>query len=227
MSLATPGTAHSGRWSKFHVRMDLYCKYIVSGATALVAFTQTPTDGESLVVPYVVGMSVVSAMLGKMLKRVLQHERPGTARKDDHGMPSSHSLALAYLSWAAMLGCCVCAAMHDDGERMLDRWTMLLPGALCIGLGVYGSALRVWLGDHTFAQVAVGYVIGCGSCVAVFCVNYWGFDGPERGGRVDSYTTRYQRWVVTRVAAALCSLVFCLLWRSWRRKDAKMVAKCA
>jgi acid phosphatase family membrane protein YuiD len=218
--------------SKVHVWMDLRCKYVVSAATAIVGFSQTPTNGESLVVPFVIGMSVVSVLIGKALKLVLRQARPGTARKDDHGMPSSHGLALAYLSWAAMLGLVTLrlAEIHTRtsiGEAVPLWHSSLLPGVAALALGVYWSALRVVLGDHSLAQVLVGYAIGWSSCVAVFVGNYYGvlLDRDNLGGRVDEFTTINQRWLATRVAATGCSVMFVMIWRKWKKKDIIVVRR--
>jgi hypothetical protein len=212
--------------SQIHVWMDLACKYVVSAATAFIAVTQTPSDGGSLLVPYVVGMSVVSAMIGKSLKRILRHKRPSAARKDDHGMPSSHGLALAYLSWAAMLACLRVNGWSLRNEPTGDvAWATLLPGVFSLVLGVYWSILRVTLGDHSAPQVVVGYVIGGTLCVVVYGINFVGYEGVERGGRVDALTTQDERWAITRIAAGVCSTVFLMMWKMWRTKDVTVVVR--
>ncbi|CUG92742.1 transmembrane protein, putative [Bodo saltans] len=226
--MPSPSPSPTSGVSKIHVWMDLRCKYVVSAATAVVGFSQTPMNGESFVVPFVIGMSVVSVLIGKVLKKILRQARPGTARKDDHGMPSSHGLALAYLSWAAMLGLVTLrlAAVNSAHDGAL--WSSsLIPGVIALALGVYWSALRVVLGDHSLAQVLVGYGIGWASCVAVFVGNYYGMvlDLEHLGGRVDAVTTPTQRWAATRVAATGCSIMFVMIWKKWKKKDVIVVQR--
>ena len=93
--------------------------------------------------------SVLAASLCKALKSALNHARPHTARKEDPGMPSSHANSLAFLSTFASLW-----LFHTNT-------TPFLPIAIP-ALALFLTWLRVALGYHTIAQVAVGWGLGCG-----------------------------------------------------------------
>lgn len=103
--------------------------------------------------------AVLSSFLCKVLKRVLNHERPDNAPKTDPGMPSSHANSLNFLSVYAALS----LAHHVNSS----------PGALAlaaaaVGLGVFKTWLRVFLGFHTWPQVLVGAALGATTAVTWF-----------------------------------------------------------
>jgi dolichyldiphosphatase len=103
-----------------------------------------------LAAPYIVIGMVVASFAGKLLKRLLNHQRPLSARAADPGMPSSHALVSAFgaNAWALELG---------------TRPAMIGLNAFAIGV----SCLRVACGDHSWAQVAVGFWLG------VACAHGW------------------------------------------------------
>jgi len=97
--------------------------------------------------------SIVAALLGKLLKRVLAQARPHGARKADPGMPSSHAVSLGYLATYAALSC------EGAGAAL---------GLQALGAGL--TALRMVLGFHTLPQVVVGYALGAGSAWTLHCL---------------------------------------------------------
>ncbi|CAI5483205.1 unnamed protein product [Closterium sp. Yama58-4] len=101
---------------------------------------------------FVVG-AVLNVANGKALKRILRHERPETARgkKADPGMPSSHALSLSYLSVYGAV-----AALQRFG---MTPYT-ITGASLLVSLAAFLAILRVVLGLHTPAQIAVGWVMG-------------------------------------------------------------------
>lgn len=106
---------------------------------------------------FVIG-AVANAANGKLLKRLLQHERPASARgrKVDPGMPSSHALSLAYLSiYGAIAG----VQWHGVTTESI------VAASLLVSLAGLLAILRVLLGLHTPLQVLVGW--GMGACMAV------------------------------------------------------------
>lgn len=197
---------------EFNAFMDRACKYIVVATTFTVTVTSTPWDGSSCFVPIATGMSVATAIAGKVLKKLINHSRPTGARKADPGMPSSHAVALSYLSTAAALG----VLWHN-------RWVLSPNVAVtmmfAVGMGVYWTVLRVLLGHHTVPQVLVGFVFGMCSAVTVFAVNFVGFDGPEDGGRVDHYSNTMSRQAVAGILAVLCSITMVRVGKRWIRED--------
>ena len=55
--------------------------------------------------------AILNAILGKALKRLLDHERPAGATTSDGGMPSSHAMSLGFLG-ASLVG-----ALAPPGRR--------------------------------------------------------------------------------------------------------------
>jgi dolichyldiphosphatase len=108
--------------------------------------------------------SILNALAGKLLKRLLKHARPPGARKADPGMPSSHGVSLGYL---ATYGA-VALLAHPPGD-----WAPLAAAAL-EAAGLFLAALRVALGYHTAPQVVVGFAMGAVNAVALhaLCVGY-------------------------------------------------------
>ena len=88
-----------------------------------------------------------------VLKIILNHKRPESAResnKSDPGMPSSHAQSLAYLgAYAAIVLCAHPSALH------------LATTGLIAAVSLFLAWLRVELGLHSVPQVAVGYLVGC------------------------------------------------------------------
>jgi len=106
--------------------------------------------------------SVVNSLNGKILKRILNHERPDGAVKADPGMPSSHATSLSYLSvyGAASL------AYFKDAAPMLGYPAQVACAAVLVVVGAFLSYLRVRLGYHTAPQVVVGYALGATTALA-------------------------------------------------------------
>ena len=106
--------------------------------------------------------SVVNSVNGKILKRILNHERPDGSRKADPGMPSSHATSLSYLSvyGAASL------AYFRDAAPALGYSGQLAVSACLVVIGMWLSYLRVSTGYHTPPQVVVGYGLGSMTALA-------------------------------------------------------------
>ncbi|CAI7848896.1 unnamed protein product [Closterium sp. NIES-53] len=129
---------------------------------ATVATTVTVLATHNRAAAWFVVGAVLNVANGKALKRILRHERPETARgkKADPGMPSSHALSLSYLSvYAAVAG--------------LQRYGMtpytVTGASLLVSLAAFLAILRVLLGLHTYAQIAVGW--GMGTAMALLWSN--------------------------------------------------------
>lgn len=99
--------------------------------------------------------SIVSSFLNKVLKYVINEQRPASARKADPGMPSSHANSLAFLGAYASL------AVLQGGAL----WTGPAAGAV-LAVSLFLTWLRVRLGFHTLPQVLVGYSLGAFTALA-------------------------------------------------------------
>ena len=100
------------------------------------------------------GLLTLSGIANSLLKMALHEPRPywvwegvrGLAHHTSYGMPSGHAQ-----SAAVFLGG---LALSERGRWWV--WAAALPAIFAIGLS------RVWLGVHSPAQVAVGWLVGLG-----------------------------------------------------------------
>lgn len=105
--------------------------------------------------------AIVNVAVCKVLKRIINEQRPAAARKADPGMPSSHAQSLAYLS------------VYSAVSMVSARWSPL-PGLVTypalatslLLLAGFMSWLRVSSGYHTMAQVSVGFALGAATAMA-------------------------------------------------------------
>lgn len=143
---------------------------------------------DAAIVNFTVG-AILNAMLGKILKRLIKEARPDGAVLEDPGMPSSHAMALFYMS--AFLGSALC---QKRGIGVLPPWWPLdvLPTIALGGLYVsVASAWRVFSGLHTSAQILVGAGVGGGvglawerACAMVCDHQVGAFLARYKGGQV-------------------------------------------
>ncbi|KAL3144042.1 hypothetical protein ABBQ32_003842 [Trebouxia sp. C0010 RCD-2024] len=104
--------------------------------------------------------SIVTVFLCKVLKKLLNLQRPKYAKKSDPGMPSSHASSLAYLS--------VYLAIAWNPEHYLLAYLGLVLAALLI-------PLRVILGYHSVPQVLAGAALGAVSAASWFLLGQMAF----------------------------------------------------
>lgn len=156
-SVSTPSARGPSRKSAVLAAVNESTKFVVS-CTAL-AFLLLNPSAETC---WALLGSVVNSINGKILKRVLNHERPDGAIKADPGMPSSHATSLSYLSvyGAASL------AYFKDAAPALGYPAQLAISAVLVVLGIFLSYLRVKTGYHTPPQVIVGYGLGSSTALA-------------------------------------------------------------
>lgn len=129
-------------------------KWVVSG----IAFTILISKRDEITAWCIIG-GVISAILCRMLKLMINASRPPNARKSDPGMPSSHASTLAFLSmYPSMM-----LLEHSPGVEVATS-NVALACSLVAG-GVFLTCLRVILGYHTWPQVVVGWLLG--SSVAI------------------------------------------------------------
>ncbi|CAK9094650.1 unnamed protein product [Durusdinium trenchii] len=138
--------------------IDAGTKWLVSGAVFGVLLWRQ----DSAICWCVLG-SVGAAANCKCLKVLINQSRPRGARKVDPGMPSSHAQSLGFLSIYFALD--VAFPFSGPAQRVpTDSGRAAWAGMLVAG-GLFGSWLRVAMGFHTTAQVAVGYALGAASAV--------------------------------------------------------------
>ena len=185
---ATPSGRPGGAWGDFLGVVNESTKFVVSAVAfaTLVAFPNVQTC-------WCILGSVVNSINGKVLKRVLNHERPEGAVKADPGMPSSHAVSLSYLSVYAARAVAVHGASGVAVSSVVAKtlgvavfafpeWTTLPVAGLVMGLGLFLTWLRVALGYHTPPQVIVGYGMGAGTALAWAAAGE-AWVGPALGAR--------------------------------------------
>ncbi|KAL7549163.1 hypothetical protein ACHAWF_012436 [Thalassiosira exigua] len=119
--------------------------------------------------------SILNAVLGKVAKKLLNHDRPAELRDTDRirlkpsdgGMPSSHAMSLGFV------GTVVAGGIVPEEHRLAAELAMAAYSA---------AALRYRVRDHlhTVEQVAVGLALGVGNALAwlEFAVGRGGEAGP-------------------------------------------------
>ena len=106
--------------------------------------------------------AIGNAILSKVIKRILNHERPAELHEDDNniklkpsdgGMPSSHAMSLGFIGTSLLFG--------------------IIPQQYQVGAGVAMSIYtalalqyRIQSKLHTLEQVIVGLVLGIGNALA-------------------------------------------------------------
>ena len=106
--------------------------------------------------------AIGNAILSKVIKRILNHERPAELHEDDNniklkpsdgGMPSSHAMSLGFIGTSILFG--------------------IIPQQYQVGAGVAMSIYtalalqyRIQSKLHTLEQVIVGLVLGIGNALA-------------------------------------------------------------
>jgi acid phosphatase family membrane protein YuiD len=105
--------------------------------------------------------SILNATVGKILKKILNHDRPAELelsdkvklKPSDGGMPSSHAMSLSFIGTVILFGVITPAAANNISIS-------IAAGALIV---IYSAiALRYRVRDHlhTLDQIIVGYVLG-------------------------------------------------------------------
>ncbi|KAJ7172491.1 hypothetical protein C8R46DRAFT_1086142 [Mycena filopes] len=143
-----PDTWERPWWLSFLDRTNL----TVTGLTA-IAILLTRSAG----VAYFGAGAVACTLAVKVLKPAIRQPRPALGKKKTYGMPSTHSASVGFFATYVPLAC-VYLPLHSSvpggaAARLLVP-AVVLPWAAMIALS------RVWLGHHTWTQVAVGCAFG-------------------------------------------------------------------
>eukprot|EP00775_Hariotina_reticulata_P007501 gene7501-7711_t len=137
-----------------HVQQEVQTKWVVSAVVTGVLLWQHNAAAAWCVVG-----AVFSSFLCKVMKHIINQQRPENARKRDPGMPSSHANSLNFLSvYAAM-------SLHHYCSSQAAASALAL---FTLGVGVFLTWLRVALGYHTLAQVLVGAALGAATAACWF-----------------------------------------------------------
>ncbi|KAG7397886.1 Dolichyldiphosphatase 1 [Phytophthora boehmeriae] len=96
---------------------------------------------------------MITVVLNKVLKKIINQPRPEGAPISDSGMPSAHSQFVAF--FAAYLVAYTLKRMNS--RRRLEQWGTIVSVLVMAVLTCYS---RIHLGYHSTEQVAVGAVFG-------------------------------------------------------------------
>jgi dolichyldiphosphatase len=188
-------------------------KWVVSSAVGLVIMYRRDITSAY----WLVG-SILAAAICRFLKFVINEARPSD-RLSDPGMPSSHANSLAFLSTFVALWC---YSVHVDPFDSSSSASFLAAPievlALCLAAPLVGAclaSLRVALGFHTAAQVAVGWALGALLAIAWWRAGQWHLLEAVAGSAFYSSLL----WGVTAAAALVFALANADRWKSELRRS--------
>ncbi|KAF8481442.1 PAP2-domain-containing protein [Gautieria morchelliformis] len=137
--------------------------------TGLTACFQVYT--RSAGVTYFIVGALSCSLSVKLIKRLVRQPRPtGSSQKLTYGMPSTHSAGITYYA------CYISAASlylppHKSLEYVSSAYFRALTPLVIIPWAAIVLCSRVWLGHHTWKQVAVG--CGYGASFACLWLALW------------------------------------------------------
>ncbi|KAF9451042.1 PAP2-domain-containing protein [Macrolepiota fuliginosa MF-IS2] len=132
---------------------------------------------------FVAGASTCSLTV-KLIKRAIQQPRPppmlaGRKTKASYGMPSTHSATITFFTAYILLACLY---LPTHKTLPLNPFvTRLMPPLVTIPWAVAIIMSRVWLGYHTWAQVAAGSAYG--GALAMVWFTLWTGSGLNEAGQ--------------------------------------------
>ncbi|XP_024532790.1 lipid phosphate phosphatase epsilon 1, chloroplastic-like [Selaginella moellendorffii] len=151
------GALESCTWKSSFIQLaNRTSKWAITGlATGFLLYRQN--DPASM---WAITGALANGATSKLLKQCINQQRPIAAANHarlDPGMPSSHAQSLAYLS--------TYATIEIAGWSGVNPVLSLALRAIVLSTAAYLAHLRISMGFHTSAQVAVGSVIGSSSAV--------------------------------------------------------------
>ncbi|KZV77725.1 PAP2-domain-containing protein [Peniophora sp. CONT] len=153
---------------------------IIGATAAFLLYTR------SAGVAYFAAGAVSCSLSVKVVKRLIRQERPDPiyrkVKKKSYGMPSTHSASIAYFATYIPLACAY-LPLHPSLPQSL--YIRTLPPVLIMPCASLIAVSRIWLGHHTWPQVAVGCAYGVGWACLIF--KLWTSGLNEYGALVDDF----------------------------------------
>jgi dolichyldiphosphatase len=119
----------------------------------IVAFTALIVMNRNIKTVYFLTGQLLNELFNLCLKLWIKEPRPAQLLTD-YGMPSSHTQFMWFFTTYSFW-----YLLNRPAPLKLKRWISVVPFAiLCLTMGVTIS--RLYLGYHTFKQVAVGFLVG-------------------------------------------------------------------
>ncbi|KAK9862780.1 hypothetical protein WJX84_007613 [Apatococcus fuscideae] len=153
---------------------------------------------------------VASSFVCKVLKQLINQQRPTGARKTDGGMPSSHANNLGFLATYVDVTC------WHASQGLTDSTMPLLTSAGVTAVALFLAYLRIATGYHSPAQVIVGFGLGSLSSIIWHRLGLATVLNPSQGHLI------IYLQLVTGAAAIIWALVNVRQWmkESLPRQDA-------
>jgi acid phosphatase family membrane protein YuiD len=133
--------------------------------------------------------SILNAICGKFIKRLLKHDRPFELRNNDRliikpsdgGMPSSHAMSLGFIGTSILL----CGIVPIGHRAVL--------GSIISAYTAIALRYRIREKLHTLPQVIVGLALGVSNALSWLAFGMGAWSGGGGGGRgpVVSYVERH------------------------------------
>jgi len=155
--------------------------------TALTAVSILLTRSAGVV--YFGAGAVACSLSVQILKRGIRQPRPVLGKKKTYGMPSTHSASIAYYATFVPLAC-LYLPLHPSvpGGEMARVVTPLI----VLPLAAMIAVSRVWLGHHTWTQVAAGCAYGV--AWAFLCFTLWTRGLNEYGRTIEQFVDELIGW---------------------------------
>ncbi|KAJ7944250.1 lipid phosphate phosphatase epsilon 2, chloroplastic-like [Quillaja saponaria] len=152
---------------------------------------------------WVVMGSIINSVLSGALKRILNQERPVSAKSSSPGMPSSHAQSIFFIVMFV-----ITSILESQG---INEVTVIMSG-LFLAFGSYLSWLRVSQQYHTVSQVAVGALVGS----IFYILWYWSWKALVQEAFSSSLSVR--------ILSISASVGFCLFFleyvvRHWLKDE--------
>ncbi|OCH96419.1 PAP2-domain-containing protein [Obba rivulosa] len=110
---------------------------------------------------YFAAGAVLCSITVKIVKRFVRQERPVQTitgrRKKTYGMPSTHSAVITYY---AVYSALACTYLPIHPLLPMGEMSRTIPVLVVVPWAVTVAVSRIWLGHHTWPQVAAGCTYG-------------------------------------------------------------------
>ncbi|KAL0946916.1 hypothetical protein HGRIS_013077 [Hohenbuehelia grisea] len=135
--------------------------------------------------------ALACSMTVKVIKRAIRQPRPKhpSQRKLSYGMPSTHSATIMFYATYIPLAC---ANLPLHPRLPQSSSIRLLAPLIVVPWSTLIAVSRVWLGHHTWAQVAAGSLYGVAFAAAWFSL--WTRGVNEHGWALEQAVNEYLGW---------------------------------
>ncbi|KDQ63325.1 hypothetical protein JAAARDRAFT_53549 [Jaapia argillacea MUCL 33604] len=140
-------------------------------------------------VVYFTSGAVLCSLTAKLLKRVVRQPRPLSRpekKKASYGMPSTHSATISFYATYVTLACAYLPLHPSLPNNPMIRVIPPVVSPIC---AYFVASSRVWLGKHSWPQIAVGCLYG--TVFAIYWFKLWTRGLNEYGRVADGLLEQY------------------------------------